>query len=301
MTKGLFVLGMHRSGTSALSAALGMLGANLGDRLIPGREDNKKGFFEDARCVMLNVRVLRAFGTGGYGGVALPANWRSSPVVADARREARAILADLGRKPVYALKDPRLCLLADMWFDAARDLGHEVKAIVTVRHPLQVARSLEKRGRVTRYVAYLMWILYNIEAVAQSASHSRCFVSFEGLQTHTVATLAKLAAFVDDEKNFRLEPERVDQILQFLDPSMITSREDVDRHYKMIGQEVSNLYLALRAGDTKRFDQLLDKGMLNMFVVMTRSYQRHLVRMHQRHDLAGAAHDDADTPEAEAA
>src|SRR5579875_2534107 len=139
MTTGLFVLGMHRSGTSALTASLGMMGANLGNHLLPGREDNKKGFFEDVRCVSLNIQILRAFNTTGYGGVALPADWHTAPAVVKGMQRARNILADLGREPVYALKDPRLSLLGTMWFTAAQELGHDVKCIVAVRHPLQVA------------------------------------------------------------------------------------------------------------------------------------------------------------------
>ena len=64
------VLGMHRSGTSALARGLRVLGIALGDDLLPAHPCNPKGFFEDAglyafprmrRCCTLWPPVLRAW------------------------------------------------------------------------------------------------------------------------------------------------------------------------------------------------------------------------------------------------
>ena len=41
--KAIVVLGMHRSGTSALCGALDLLGVNFGQRLAPAAKDNEKG------------------------------------------------------------------------------------------------------------------------------------------------------------------------------------------------------------------------------------------------------------------
>ena len=55
----LFVVGMHRSGTSALCAALEACGATFGGELLgamPGVND--EGFWEDEAVVALNERLL---------------------------------------------------------------------------------------------------------------------------------------------------------------------------------------------------------------------------------------------------
>lgn len=52
------VLGMHRSGTSALTRALVAIGAGVGDNLLPAGHDNPKGFWEDKDFVTLNDRLL---------------------------------------------------------------------------------------------------------------------------------------------------------------------------------------------------------------------------------------------------
>ncbi|MBV5267025.1 MAG: hypothetical protein JZU67_00575, partial [Burkholderiaceae bacterium] len=44
----IFVLGMHRSGTSAITRGLQVLGVSLGENLLPPvLLDNPKGYFED--------------------------------------------------------------------------------------------------------------------------------------------------------------------------------------------------------------------------------------------------------------
>ena len=61
---GVFVLGMHRSGTSAVARAVSLLGFSLGDQadLIPPGPDNPRGFWESKSLVVLNDELLSALG-----------------------------------------------------------------------------------------------------------------------------------------------------------------------------------------------------------------------------------------------
>src|SRR3569623_3460976 len=55
------VLGMHRSGTSAITRGLTVLGVELGDRLMPPKENiNDRGFFEDFDIKAINVALYRS-------------------------------------------------------------------------------------------------------------------------------------------------------------------------------------------------------------------------------------------------
>ena len=55
------VLGMHRSGTSAVTRGLQVIGIELGDRLMmPVKGDNDKGFWEDVDLNALNIEMLHA-------------------------------------------------------------------------------------------------------------------------------------------------------------------------------------------------------------------------------------------------
>jgi hypothetical protein len=55
------VLGMHRSGTSALTRGLQVMGVSLGERLIPPIEgNNAKGFWEDIEINAFDNEMLAA-------------------------------------------------------------------------------------------------------------------------------------------------------------------------------------------------------------------------------------------------
>ena len=58
------VLGMHRSGTSAITRGLKVLGVELGDKLIAAVEgDNSKGYWEDSDLNTLNIEMLYSIGS----------------------------------------------------------------------------------------------------------------------------------------------------------------------------------------------------------------------------------------------
>ena len=57
------VLGMHRSGTSAIARGLKALGVELGNNLMPPvANNNEKGFWEDVEIHALNQAVLATLG-----------------------------------------------------------------------------------------------------------------------------------------------------------------------------------------------------------------------------------------------
>lgn len=59
----IIVLGMHRSGTSAITRSLKALGIDLGNNLMAESErNNPKGFWEDVDINNLNIDLLNALG-----------------------------------------------------------------------------------------------------------------------------------------------------------------------------------------------------------------------------------------------
>ena len=65
----IIVLGMHRSGTSALARVLNLLGVDLGTNLLPAAEDNETGFWEHRDLVLVNEEVLRHSAAGMIRGL----------------------------------------------------------------------------------------------------------------------------------------------------------------------------------------------------------------------------------------
>ena len=78
--KAIIVMGVHRSGTSALAGALSMLGFHPGSSLLPAVQGvNNNGFFEDQRVVDLNDRILGVLGRDWRWPTPLPQDWLKHP------------------------------------------------------------------------------------------------------------------------------------------------------------------------------------------------------------------------------
>lgn len=152
------VLGMHRSGTSAITGLLNKSGIYIGeqDRLLPAQDDNLKGFYENDKICRLNQWLFMRNCTDwdcfvGFNKQKL--SWLSSVIYL---RAVAAELELLFKKHVVAgVKDPRLCLLLPMW----RTYFSFKKIVVLhiVRHPMEVALSLEKRDGFSVEQGLAIW------------------------------------------------------------------------------------------------------------------------------------------------
>ena len=115
-SKGVIILGMHRSGTSVLTAAINSLGFTLGDLLLDSRYDNIKGYFENADIVKFNEKLLQQVESSWDApGVASSVNWKNL-VDSELGQEASQVFdKNFEAEPLWAIKDPRMCLLLPFW------------------------------------------------------------------------------------------------------------------------------------------------------------------------------------------
>ena len=130
------VLGMHRSGTSALAGSLQQHGLFLGRHSERNRH-NPRGNRENPDVAHLNEEILRAAG-GSWRAPPDDVEWRPGHV-----ERAREIVSEYADRPVWGFKDPRTLLTTDGWLQLLPDL----ELVGVLRHPARVARSLTVRVR----------------------------------------------------------------------------------------------------------------------------------------------------------
>src|SRR5512139_1313073 len=139
------VLGMHRSGTSAATRCLNMVGMEVGPNLLVPDGGNSKGYWEHADAVRINDTLLESFGLSWWSLKPLPDGWMDSVTARAARSEIeRLVNRDFAGIPLWGIKDPRMCRLAPLWIDVLVGMGISVSAVLMVRPVLEVARSLAK-------------------------------------------------------------------------------------------------------------------------------------------------------------
>lgn len=150
-----FVLGMHRSGTSCLAGSLEACGLHLGDVRRTGRH-NARGYFERRDVVRHHDQIL-ALNRG---------SWFQPPRHVTVHPHHRQVLSgiadELDRHRPSGLKDPRLLLVLDEWLTLVQP-PHA--CVGTFRHPGAVVASLARRDGMRPEVAARLWCDYNARLV----------------------------------------------------------------------------------------------------------------------------------------
>lgn len=178
----LLVLGMHRSGTSALTRVLNLLGASLGDDLMPPGDDNPLGFWEHQGIVSVHEALLVALDRRWDDPRPMPEGWLDSGPAREAGDAIAAILRrDFAGVQLWAVKDPRLCRLMPLWRRVLAGLGIEPRVLLVSRHPREVAGSLLRRDGLPIAIGELLWARYLLDAVRGSDGCRRGMVAYDEL------------------------------------------------------------------------------------------------------------------------
>ena len=209
----ILVLGMHRSGTSALAGALSFLGVEVGTDLVPPSKDNPRGYFENLTTVLAQEGLFEAFGYRWHDPRSLPADWLESEAAVGARAVLAAVVGDLfADTDLAAIKDPRSCRLVPLWRSVAKTAGVNLRTVLVLRHPDEVAASLHRRDGMSRTRAYLLWSRHILDAERETRALPRVLVRYEALL-----------------ENWRSEMDRIGTALEISLPKVTkTVAADVD-------------------------------------------------------------------------
>ena len=193
--RALLVLGMHRSGTSAVTRAVNLLGAALPEKLAMLREDNEAGFWEPAEIVALDTEILESAGSDWDDVSTFPSSWFRSDEAASFRERAQQVLqSEYGAAPLFVVKDPRICRLVPFWSGAIGDFGADLASIHVVRNPLEVAASLRVRDEFAPAKSFLLWLRHVLDAEVATRGQRRTFVAYEDVLKDWRPELARIAA-----------------------------------------------------------------------------------------------------------
>ncbi|MHB8430214.1 MAG: hypothetical protein ACYDDZ_06740 [Acidimicrobiales bacterium] len=170
----LLVVGMHRSGTSAVTGALGLLGYAMpvAEDRITGNSSNPE-HWESLSLSLFDEALLHLLGGTWDGPPVLPPGWEWGVTLSDRTDPETALAAAFGGEGPSAWKDPRTCLLLPYWRSR---LHGPLAALLVWRSPLAVARSLLERDGMPVPHGLALWERYNRLALA----------NLDGLDTYVV-------------------------------------------------------------------------------------------------------------------
>ncbi|WP_158809673.1 glycosyltransferase [Beijerinckia sp. L45] len=188
----LVVIGMHRSGTSAMARVLSLAGAELPNDLMPPKADNPSGFWEPLDISEFNERLLGRYGSKWHD--VLSHRLRETGLIPENLRQEASlyIRSNYSGTRSIVLKDPRISRFVMDWDLLLRSENYNPTYIIMVRSPIEVAESLKKRNNLSISHGILLWANYMTQALKSTKSLERALVSYTRLVEDPTGTLGEL-------------------------------------------------------------------------------------------------------------
>jgi hypothetical protein len=192
------IIGVGRSGTSALTRVLSLCGCALPDKLLGAIEMNPKGCWEPLDALVLNNRFMFRYGTG-----VLDPGMPLEELTVDAGdkekfiQEIQSYLATCPPSPIVLIKEPAITDLMEFWLEAAAREDYSVKVIIPIRHPTEVCASLTaffaKKMPISSVLASAFWLKRNLLAERKSRRLPRVFVDYSELLRDWRSQIARIS------------------------------------------------------------------------------------------------------------
>ena len=233
------ILGMHRSGTSALTRVLNLIGVDLGSEEVLTTEpvaDNPKGYWEHGEITAISDAILKRYGGSWDEPPLLPSGWETAPAIDDLRQQAQQLIQNqFAGIQLWGWKDPRTCLTLPFW----QQLLPNMRYIICLRNPVDVARSLEQRDSLSAEKSSNLWLTYISSALSHTEGKPRLLIFYEDLMDDCLRELPRLAGFLG-------KPERAEQVA--VQEAVQGFIEAGLQHYRAsIVQAVASVRIDLRA------------------------------------------------------
>jgi hypothetical protein len=222
------VLGVGRSGTSLITGILGQVGFHIPQPEIKADETNPRGFGEPKWVVEFHARLMERLRVTVFD--ARPHAWEITGGVAgepQIRDQLRDWLGtQLGIADAVVVKDPRTGWFLPLWVGCSGELGVPPAYLITLRHPAEIVASARAwygkwQSDASRAAA---WLNVMLETERSTRAGPRVFVRYEDLLRDWLGQLRRIGGGLDLPLLRRLDSERLDEIGEFVDPTLHRSR-----------------------------------------------------------------------------
>jgi hypothetical protein len=219
---------MHRSGTSAVTGMLQRLGVRGPKTVLPPDDDNLLGYGESALITSFHDRLLESAGSRWDAWMRVSPKWLDSPDAIPFQQECRSLLAqEFGDAPLFVVKDPRLCRLVPFWLRVLQAENITPAAVIAIRSPFEVARSLEVRNGFSKEQSLLIWLRHVLDAEVETRSTVRSFVAYRDLLNDWKALTNRMSAEL--RITWPTEPRAAEtEVAEFLKPELRHHSVEID-------------------------------------------------------------------------
>lgn len=261
----LVVLGMHRSGTSALTRVLSLLGADLPQNVMAAGSGNVAGHWEPDRLVAIHDEMLAAARSSWEDWRAFPPSDQGTESEGQYRRRiAAALNVEYGQSSLFVVKDPRLARFVPLYIDVFSALKIDDRHVLCIRNPLAVARSLAARDGMPIAAGLVLWLRHVLDSEVATRGRKRSLVEYEALVKSWRPEVERMTATLDIRWPADID-DSAKSIGEFLRSELRHQRDDGPAlaHERLAHGWIIDAYWALReladAPRNDRAERVLDE------------------------------------------
>jgi len=151
--------------------------------------NNGEPHFENVQFVALNDQILSRLGGSWNDPPELPTGWEDRPEIGALTGQAKQLIKGLRVQCDWGWKDPRNSLTLPFW----RRIVPDLRLVICLRNPLEVARSLRKRGDLIGIPWFLLWLTYYRELLSAIPAQQRVVTHYESYFVDPTAELQRVS------------------------------------------------------------------------------------------------------------
>lgn len=259
--KCLIILGMHRSGTSAMAGALTKCGLYLGNNLMPGNYFNPKGFFEDLNIVSIHEKILKRLNLSwDHVGDIEPKDRKR--ISTDYKERLISYLRkEFTNHPLFGFKDPRTSRVLFLWKEALKDISYKPYFLIMVREPGEVCRSLDTRNGFDPLLTLTLWAKEYLCSEKETRGLNRLYIPYKSLIKNPVQTIRKIDKTFD--LSLDLSEKGQEKILEHIDTSLNRSKNkkrEKDKRLPSLNVMFTSLKKLIKSDNKNNINGLIKSG-----------------------------------------
>lgn len=270
----IIIMGMHRSGASAVAGVVTLMGAYFGetDEAATPEPGDPLGPMERKDVQAINDEIIRQ-ARGRWDAVSEFDLGHLSPELRTSLRERmQQLIAKIDAYQPWFIKDTRFSLTFPLW----REHLPETVCVMVERNPLQIAGSLRRRGACSVQTGLALWEYHTRCALAHTAGLRRVVYSFESLIADPMPRIADLIETLRSAGVVGLRVPDDDEIAQWIDASHVRQHETDAQFRRQATRSQIELYDALCSGAA--FEQDFDPAVSGAAMAVLKDHEALVAR-----------------------
>lgn len=212
------VLGMHRSGTSAITRVLNLMGAELPQNIMGPGIGNEAGHWEPENLVLLHDQLLSELDSTWDDWQSIDLNKLTKErYLYYKNRLQTQINEEYKEAKLFVLKDPRICKILPLYKEILEEINVEIKVVAQFRNPIDVMGSLQTRDEMLASDASLLWLQYVLNSEKNCRDLERVFIKYDDVINDWRACYQTITNYLDVDWPYQRD-EIENQVDKFISP-----------------------------------------------------------------------------------